>query len=101
MGSDVQLANNGREAVMAVTEDHDAFDLIFMDYQMPELDGIEATREIREFEDRSDFSPLPIIALTAETDDMFKDRCLEAGIQSVLCKPFSRENIIQILKQYH
>ncbi|MBK7972626.1 MAG: response regulator [Deltaproteobacteria bacterium] len=78
------LASNGREALEAI--DDACFDLVLMDVQMPELDGIEATRRIRERE-RVEGGHVPIIAMTASSLDGDRDRCLEAGMDHYLAKP--------------
>ncbi|MEZ6087238.1 MAG: PAS domain-containing protein [Pirellulaceae bacterium] len=75
-GHNVTLATNGREAVDAASRE--TFDLILMDLQMPEMDGIEATREIRE-RDRRLRTHTPIIAMTAAAMDGDRERCLAAG----------------------
>jgi len=80
----VTVANNGREAV-AITELHD-FDLILMDVQMPEMDGIEATQVIRERE-RETGAHVPIVAMTAQAMKGDKEHCLEAGMDAYLAKP--------------
>ncbi len=85
---DVTVANNGREALDEL-ERHE-FDLVFMDVQMPEMDGLEATRRIR-----SDgrWESLPVIAMTAHALDSDRQRCLEAGMNDCLIKPISIDAI--------
>jgi signal transduction histidine kinase/ActR/RegA family two-component response regulator len=86
LGCEVVLAVNGLEAVQrACTE---RFDLVLMDCQMPELDGWGATRAIREWEQREGQAPLTIIAVTASAFPEDVSRCLAAGMDSVLTKPF-------------
>jgi len=84
LGHQITLANNGREAVAQL--EAQMFDLILMDMQMPELDGLEATKQIREFND-SVKSSIPVIALTANALSGDKERVLEAGMNDYLTKP--------------
>jgi len=76
-------ASNGREAVEAVQRG--GFDGILMDVQMPEVDGVEATRRIRAAEDEG--RRIPIIGMTAHTGSIMRKRCLDAGMDLVLHKP--------------
>lgn len=93
----VMDAKSGREASdLAVRINPD---LILMDVQMPELSGIEATLEIRNFE-REKGSRVPIVALTAGAIKGEKERCLEAGMDDFLTKPVDREALLGILKKY-
>ena len=83
-GHHVVVANNGAEAVGLVRSQ--TFDLVLMDVQMPEMDGLEATRVIRERETESD-RRLPIVAMTAQAMKGDRERCLEAGMDDYLTKP--------------
>ena len=88
------LAVNGREAVEAVLAGD--FDLVLMDCSMPEMDGYEATRAIRQFERKHDLSPIPIVALTAYVageDDTWR----EAGMSDYLAKPFTLESLARVI----
>ena len=85
MGLSADVAANGREAVKAYTAD--PYDLIFMDVQMPEMDGFEATRRIRSFESAAGNHHIPIIAMTAHAMAGDRERCLEAGMDSYVTKP--------------
>ncbi len=89
-GHRVTVANNGREAVEAVEKER--FDLALMDVQMPEMDGLEATEEIRKREQASG-GHLPIIGLTAHAMAEDRDRCLQAGMDSYLSKPIEPEKL--------
>ena len=83
----VDVAKDGREAVRLFTQH--SYDLILMDIQMPELDGIAATREIRTLEQRSNNKPVPIIAVTAHSLPEDKQRSYNAGMNDHLTKPLT------------
>ena len=84
---------NGEEALEAVAGIR--YDLVFMDCQMPEMDGYEATREIRRAENGQ--RHVPIVALTAHASPTERDRCLRAGMDEFLGKPFSSQELERIL----
>ena len=89
-GHEVTVANNGQEAVNATRTG--SFDAVLMDVQMPEMDGLQATQEIRRSERSSD-RRLPIIAMTAHAMKGDRERCLEAGMDGYVAKPI-RPNIL-------
>jgi signal transduction histidine kinase/integral membrane sensor domain MASE1 len=82
LGCTVDIASSGREAI-ALAAEH-AYDVIFMDCQMPDIDGYEATREIR----RQETNRVKIFALTASVLDSDRRRCMESGMDGYLSKPF-------------
>jgi signal transduction histidine kinase/ActR/RegA family two-component response regulator len=88
----VTVVANGREAIEA--HERQRFDLILMDVQMPELDGLEATRRIREREQTTG-EHVPILALTAHAMLSDRERCLAAGMDEYLSKPFQSEDLAQ------
>ena len=93
-GLDIQVAENGQEAVNAFTAGE--FDLVFMDVHMPKMDGLEATRQIREFEkERS--TKTPILALTAAVYAEDKKACTDAGMDDFLEKPLNQTQVISKL----
>ncbi|HCL89827.1 MAG TPA: hybrid sensor histidine kinase/response regulator [Candidatus Atribacteria bacterium] len=95
-GCQTVVANNGREAVELVQKD--GFDLVLMDLQMPEMDGIEATKEIRKREKETG-RHIPIIALTANAFEEDRRRCLESGMDEYATKPIKiKELFIMIDK---
>ena len=91
LGHSVKLAENGHQAV--TLRQNEPFDLILMDVQMPELDGIEATRMIRQWETASGSPRVPVIALTAHALSSDRDACLAAGMDGYLSKPVRSEEL--------
>lgn len=104
LGCKVVIAENGREAVGAWLQDR--FDIILMDCQMPVMDGFDATRTIRRHEAEQGSRDLrgrdrsPIVALTANAMEGDRQRCLEAGFDDYLAKPFREFELEAILKQW-
>jgi two-component system sensor histidine kinase/response regulator len=93
----VVLASNGREALEALEKE--TFDLVFMDLQMPEMDGFEAVTALREKEKRSGLHQ-PVIALTAHAMKGDQERCLVAGMDGYLSKPIKVQELDEILRRY-
>jgi two-component system, sensor histidine kinase and response regulator len=93
----VTVTANGREAVEALA--NQTFDLVLMDVQMPELDGFEATKVIRERERYSGVH-IPIIALTAHAMNGDRERCLACVMDDYLCKPIRPQELDKILERY-
>ncbi len=91
IGFDVDVADNGREGLDKLAEEH--FDLVLMDCQMPVLDGYAATRELRANE--KDGEHKPVVALTANAMTGDEDKCLAAGMDDYLSKPFEPEALEQ------
>jgi signal transduction histidine kinase/CheY-like chemotaxis protein len=99
LGMRVETALNGRKAVEACRLH--SYDLIFMDCQMPVMDGFEATRLIRDEEkSRGEGEHIPIIALTAHVLKSDQDRCLDAGMDDFLGKPFDQGQLSVILERW-
>ena len=94
VGVIVEIAGNGREAVQLALRDHHPFDVVLMDLQMPELDGYEATRQIRA---RRSATELPIIAMTAHVLAKEKEKCAQAGMNGHLGKPVEPDNLYRLL----
>ena len=98
-GYSVEEATNGRAALEMWARQ--SYALIFMDCQMPEMDGFDATREIRKREQNLPGAPrIPIIALTANAMKGARERCLEAGMDDFLSKPITLKKIQNILKSW-
>ncbi len=87
---------NGSLAVAAVAEQD--YDVVLMDVQMPHIDGLEATRLIRMHE-RSRGTHVPIVALTAHARDEDRDRCLAAGMDAYIAKPFNAHEVYSVIEQ--
>ena len=94
-GHKTTVANHGGEALAALAQKR--FDLILMDVQMPEMDGFEATRLIRENEAGTGHRT-PIVAMTAHAMAGDRDRCLAGGMDDYLTKPVQREELFRVLK---
>ncbi len=107
-GYQVELANNGQEAVDKYTQSPEDFDLIFMDVQMPEMDGIEATKAIRRYEEQPatrNSQPatrrhIPIVAMTAHAMKGDREKCLEAGMDDYVTKPIKRELVFESIEKW-
>lgn len=94
-GYNVERAKNGREAIEA----SGTTDLILMDIEMPEIDGLEATRRIRDAEQKKSRPPVPILALTAHALHGYRERCLQAGCSGYLTKPIRRQTLLTAVRK--
>ena len=104
----IDCAENGAEAVSLFMKNPDGYDIILMDVQMPKMDGLEATRNIRKFEEKKPhdrnrfpkFNKVPIIAMTANvfTEDIKK--CSEAGMNDHIGKPLNIYSVVEKLRNY-
>jgi CheY-like chemotaxis protein len=93
LGLEVTLAEHGQEALEQL--EHDTFDLVLMDMQMPVMNGYDATRELR----RKGLT-VPVVALTAHAMTGDDAKCYEAGCDGYLTKPIDREKLLSILEKY-
>jgi len=93
------LATDGRQAINCV-EDGNAYDLILMDCQMPEVDGYEATRHIHEYFKRQSLPSVPIIAMTANAMKGEREKCIEAGMDDYLSKPFLKKDMNVVMTKW-
>ncbi|RDH85307.1 MAG: histidine kinase [endosymbiont of Galathealinum brachiosum] len=98
-GLALDVANNGLEALHCLNESHisDLYDIILMDCQMPEMDGYEATRAIREGKGGDEYKSIPIIAMTANAMQGDKEKCLAAGMSDYLPKPIDSDKLLEKL----
>jgi signal transduction histidine kinase/CheY-like chemotaxis protein len=97
-GYRVTLAENGRQALSALASGE--FDVVLMDCQMPELDGFEATRTLRRQEAETGCRHTPVIALTANAMSGDSQRCLEAGMDDYVAKPYGRDKLLATLSRW-
>jgi len=97
-GLDVTLVDNGQEAVHMRKENH--YDIIFMDIQMPVLNGMEATKEILEYEKEGNLNHIPIIALTANALVGDREKYIDAGLDNYISKPIELESIKALIYEY-
>jgi PAS domain S-box-containing protein len=98
LGIEVVIANDGKEAFETLGDAR--FDLVLMDCQMPEWDGLMATRAIREREEASGSARVPIVALTANAMSGYGDTCREAGMDDYLAKPLREEDLTRVLHRW-
>ena len=97
-GIRVTCAGNGEEALQCLAQQR--FDCVLMDVQMPVMDGMEAVRRYREYERVNNAGHLPVIALTANALTGERERCLAAGMDDYLAKPFQRRKLLSLLARY-
>jgi signal transduction histidine kinase/CheY-like chemotaxis protein len=95
LGCEAVVASDGRQGVAAFQAGR--YDVVLMDCHMPEMDGYEATREIRRWESGRDAGRTPIVALTANALSGDREKCIAAGMDEYLSKPFSAEQLRQVL----
>ncbi len=93
-GAKVDFAFNGKEALKKALP---SYDIIFMDIQMPEMDGYEATRQLRA---KKEFAETPIIAMTAGVFKEDRQRCFQAGMNDFVLKPVTPESVLRVLKKW-
>lgn len=98
LGCSVTVASNGHEALRLWGVGR--FDVVLMDCHMPVMDGYEASLALREVERLSGVRPVPVIALTANALEGARDRCLAAGMTDHLAKPFTREQLVEMLRRW-
>jgi PAS domain S-box-containing protein len=95
-GYQVEAASNGREAINRFFASPDQYDMILMDVQMPEMDGLRATRAIR----KRGFGDVPIVAMTANAMKGDREKCIEAGMNDYIAKPVRRENVYEMIRKW-
>ena len=95
-GYKLTVVKNGKKAVETYAAAPDKFDLILMDVQMPQMNGLEATEAIRS----KGFTNIPIIAMTAQTMKGDREKCLEAGMNDYIAKPIKREDVFRMIQKW-
>ena len=98
LGYQADIVNNGVEVVKAIAEK--SYDLILMDIQMPEMDGLEATKYIRKQEAESQLPPILIVAMTANATDDDQNLCRDAGMNDYISKPIQIAKLKNLLQHY-
>ena len=96
-GFNIDVANNGKEALDKLKEN--SYDLILMDLMMPVMDGLEATRLIRQ-QEKGKAQKNIIIGLTANTYDADRDKCIRGGMDEYMAKPFDIEQFSKIVRSF-
>ncbi len=96
LGYRADLVADGRAAIDALSQS--PYGLVFMDCQMPEMDGFEACREIRKRE--SGAAHIPIVAITANAMKGDRERCLEAGMDDYVSKPFKQDDLKTVIQKW-
>ncbi|MFZ5602512.1 MAG: ATP-binding protein, partial [Pseudomonadota bacterium] len=100
LGAQIDFAVNGFEAVTLYRQNHTQYHVVLMDCEMPEMDGYEATRQIRAIEFEQGLPHMPILAVTAHAVGESRDLCLLAGMDEYITKPIRLEALRQRLQQY-
>jgi len=100
MGITTECANNGQEGVDAYQLNSERYDIVFMDIQMPVLNGIDATKKILEYEKIEGLEHTPIVAVTANALKGDRERFLEEGMDEYVSKPINLENFISVLNLF-
>ena len=99
VGLKPKLANNGLQAMQLLNEQ--TFDLVLMDCQMPEMDGFDATREIRKLEIKAiNQNSIPVVAMTANVMSGDRERCLDVGMDDYIGKPVQRDQLESVLRKW-
>jgi len=100
MNCEVTFANNGRIALDEYQRDANNYDLILMDYEMPELDGMDASQKIRDLEQSNGWAPKAIIMLTAHTLPNTLEKLKLGAVDDILIKPIERKSLQDLLLRY-
>lgn len=100
LGIQVEFAENGEEALKYYRTHYASIDFILMDCEMPVMDGYQATKRIREIEDRHQLKHMPIFALSAHVMSEEKQKAVSAGMDEFLMKPIKGSDLFEVLSQY-
>ena len=99
-GIESERVADGRQAVRHALREVNRPDLVLMDCRMPEMDGLQATREIRAQERTLGLARIPVIALTATASNTHRDECMDAGMDDFMSKPYTREALSAVLERW-
>jgi len=99
-GHKVTVAGNGKEAFLKYSTSPEKVDLIFMDIQMPEMDGLESTRAIREFEQKNSLPKVPIVAMTGQAMEGDRENCLKTGMDDYIVKPINKTVLLEMIQKF-
>lgn len=97
-GYAVDVASDGKEALEKTANTH--YDLVLMDVQMPDLDGLETTRLLRSREGKAGTPPIPVIGMTAHVLQGDREKCLDAGMNDYVPKPFHVDMLLKIITRH-
>lgn len=100
LGCELFIASNGRQALEILQQNASNINIVFMDVNMPEIDGLQATREIKLLQSGGQIKDVPIIALTSADIEDEKSRCLEAGMVDFVSKPLRKQALQNLLAKY-
>jgi signal transduction histidine kinase/integral membrane sensor domain MASE1/ActR/RegA family two-component response regulator len=96
-GLEAVMTSDGVEALQCLTARHDAFDLVFMDCEMPNMDGYTATARLRQFEASTGVSRLFVCGVSAHVMPEFREQALQAGMDTFIAKPLRRAELLRVL----
>jgi osomolarity two-component system sensor histidine kinase NIK1 len=94
----ITAVTNGLDALEAFKNNQ--FDLVLMDIMLPEMNGFEVTEKIRNFESKEGKNSVPIVALTANTLDNDREKCIKVGMNEYLSKPFTANELIEKIEKF-
>lgn len=95
-GFNFEIADNGEDVIKSYETGQ--FDLVLMDCQMPKMDGLQASVQIRKFEHATEKARCPIVAMTANAMTGDRERCLSHGMDDFLAKPFKRNELMAVIE---
>jgi len=99
-GYRVEVVSNGKEALEVYYKSPDQYDLVLMDINMPVMDGFQTTRALRSHEQENSLDPVPVLALTANVLDDFRQQCRDVGMNDFLTKPIKREVVFTAIRKW-
>ncbi len=99
LGFEVEVADNGQEVLDKITANSN-YGLVFMDCEMPVMDGYQATQKIRELEQTTG-NHVPIVAMTAHSSHEDKQQCLDCGMDDYISKPFKIDSLKEVLEKWN